>query len=300
MKAYLVDENGNYDILWYCGYFAQKIQTKLPTPEGSFVYDGLSLVDFGKRFDIEELNKMLADEELSKLQHELEKKSEDDVKSVGINLDMANFYMLCQFINAIVRERYFILLKPTIKDTLAELNEVSGISFTCKDGTKATTNNTKLVKATLDAIKANIDSDSCEYESYKLVKIEDFADNIIMQSKFAYWVATFLREYFPEAHRRSNCCMVSAPEQRLILRMLSHCGLAPEGITLSEARFRQLIGFVHKLKMEESYMKLPDMDWLPATFVKYEDWHRKNIDWTSPNLKLHPIEKGETVRITDL
>lgn len=300
MKAYLVDENGNYDILCYCGYFAQKIQTKLPTPEGGFVYDGLSLVDFGKRFNIEDLNRMLADEELSKLQKELEKKSENDTKSVGINLDMANFYVLCMFINAIVRERYFILLKPTIKDTLAELSEVNEITFACKDGRKATTNNGSLVQVVLDSIRDKSDIDSNSYETQKIVKVEEFAENIIMQSKFAYWVATFLREYFPEAHRRSNCCMVSAPEQRLILRMLSHFGLAPEGITLTEGRFRQLIGFVQKLRMEESYMKLPDVDWIPATFIKYEDWHRKDIDWTSPNLKLHPIEKGETVRITDL
>ena len=121
-----------------------------------------------------------------------------------------------------------------------------------------------------------------------------------MQSKFAFWIATFLREYFPDAKRRSNCCMVSEPEQRLILRLLTYFKLAPEDVTLTSARFRQLIICYHNLKMDDGYSRFPEIGIVPVTFVKYEDWHRKSMDWTKTSLVLHPFHEGETITIGEL
>ena len=94
--------------------------------------------------------------------------------------------------------------------------------------------------------------------------------------------------------------MVSEPEQRLILRLLTYFKLAPEDITLTPARFRQLIICYHNLKMDDGYSVLPKIGIVPVTFVKYEDWHRKSMDWTKTSLILHPFKEGETITIGKL
>ena len=94
--------------------------------------------------------------------------------------------------------------------------------------------------------------------------------------------------------------MVSEPEQRLILRLLTYFKLAPEDVTLTSARFRQLIICYHNLKMDDGYSRFPEIGIVPVTFVKYEDWHRKSMDWTKTNLILHPFKEGETVTIGEL
>lgn len=288
-----------YDITAYTSYFANHIHPYYEIGDnGERVYDGLSYGQFAIRWEKEPdrffkgLNKMLADKVLLKLQDELEEK-------VGIKLDFLNFYPLCAFVDAIVRERYFILLKPTVKDILAELKEAKEITITNTDGSKVYITNTELVEKVTSALKETED-DGKHYEAEKMVRIDDIANNIIMQSKFAYWIATFLKEYFPDAKRRKNCCMVSEPEQRLILRLLIYFKLAPEGMTLTTSRFRQLIGCYHNLKMDDSYSIFPKIGTMPVTFVKYEDWHRKDMDWSKTSLTLHPINEGVTITIKKL
>ena len=288
-----------YDITVYASYFADHIHPYYETEEtGERVYDGLSYDEFAIRWEkepdrfIKALNKMLKDNELLGLQDELEEK-------VGIKLDFLNFYPLCAFVDAIVRERYFILLKPTVKDILAELKEAKEITITNTDGTKVNITNTELVEKVIDSIKA-IEDDGKHYETEKMVRIDDIANNVVIQSKFAYWIVTFLKEYFPNAKRRKNCCMVSEPEQRLILRLLIYFKLAPEGMTLTTSRFRQLIGCYHNLKMNDEYSILPEIGTVPVTFVKYEDWHRKDMDWSKTSLTLHPFNEGETITIKKL
>lgn len=288
-----------YDITVYASYFANHIQPYFESGEnGERVYDGLSYYDFAIRWEKEPdrffkaLNKMVNDKVLLELQDELE-------ENVGIKLDYLNFYPLCAFVDAIVRERYFILLKPTIKDILAELKEAKEITITNTDDTKVCITNTELVEKVIEAIKATED-DGKHYETEKMVRIDTIANNIIMQSKFAYWIATFLKEYFPDAKRRKNCCMVSEPEQRLILRLLIYFKLAPEGMTLTTSRFRQLISYYKNLNMDEGYSTIPEIGTVPITFVKYEDWHRKDMDWSKTSLTLHEFKEGESCKITKL
>ena len=288
-----------YDITVYASYFAEHIQERIPTEkDGEWVYDGLSYGDFAVRWEkepdrfIKALQKMLADKELLSLQDELEEK-------VGIKLDFLNFYPLCAFVDAIVRERYFVLLKPTSKDVLAELKEAKEVTITNSDGTKVSVTNTRLVEAAINAIKES-DDDGKHYETERMVRVDEIANNVIMQSKFAYWIATFLQKYFPNAKRRKNCCMVSEPEQRLILRLLIYFKLAPEGMTLTTSRFRQLIGCYYNLRDENGYSCLPEIGTVPLIFVKYEDWHRKDMDWTKASLILHEFKEGETITINKL
>ena len=288
-----------YDITVYASFFADNIQLHLEYDDkGSWVYDGLSYDDFAVRWDKDPdrfcnaLQKMIKDEELSKLQNEIEEKT-------GIRIDYFNFYPLCAFVDAIVRERYFVLLKRPTKDILSELKDAKEIVITNSDNTKVAISNNQLIEAAVSAIKANA-NEGKHYETEKMVRIDEIANNVVMQSKFTFWIATFLREYFPNAKRRSNCCMVSEPEQRLILRLLTYFNLAPDNTTLTTARFRQLVICYHNLKIDECYSVFPEIGIVPVTFVKYEDWHRKSMDWTKTSLVLHPLQKGETVTIGKL
>ena len=94
--------------------------------------------------------------------------------------------------------------------------------------------------------------------------------------------------------------MVSEPEQRLILRLLIYFKLAPEGMTLTTSRFRQLISYYKNLNMDEGYSTIPEIGTVPITFVKYEDWHRKDMDWSKTSLTLHEFKEGESCKITKL
>ena len=288
-----------YDITVYASFFADHIQPHLEYDDkGSWVYDGLSYDEFAIRWDkdpdrfCKALQEMIADKELTKLQEEIEEQT-------GIKIDLFNFYPLCAFVDAIVRERYFVLLKPTIKDIVSEIKETKEIVIKNSDGTKVTISNNQLIEAAVNAIRSKA-SDNKHYETEKMVRIDKIANNVVMQSKFAFWIATFLREYFPNAKRRSNCCMVSESEQRLILRLLTYFKLAPENVMLTSSRFRQLIICYHNLKIDDGYSMFPKIGIVPVTFVKYEDWHRKSMDWTKTNLILHPFKEGETVTIGEL
>ena len=260
--------------------------------------DGLSIDAFGSRWnqDPEKFNKavqkMAADKELNELQDEIE-------ITVGIQIDLFNLYPLCAFVDAIVRECYFVFLKPTIKDTIAELKEAKEISILNTDYSKLTITNTKLLKTVTEAIKQTVD-DNHHYETERLVRIDELTNNVVMQSKFAFWVATFLKQYFPDAKRRKNCCIVSEPEQRLILKMLSYFKLATSGVKLTTSRFRQMIAYYKTLELDYNVCSLPEIGTVHVTFVKYADWNKKDIDWTRPSLILHPLEKGDIICFTEL
>lgn len=289
-----------YDVYVYAEFFADNIQPYTILEDGRRYYD-YPLMRYAELREsneehIKDINdnllKLFPDKELDAIQTELEEK-------VGIQVDGVNFYVLCDFIDKVVREEYFFLLKPTVKDIVAEIKEAKELVLTNDDGSKVSITNSKMIEAALKAMK-ECEDDSKTYETYKLVKIDEFANNILIQSRFAYWVAATLKEFFPNAKRRKNCCMVSEVEQRLILRLLSYFKLAPEGVTLTLSRFRQLINYYNNTKKENAFSIFPEnIGIFPVTFVKYEDWHRKDIDWQDPKLQLHPMGVNETVTIKD-
>lgn len=288
-----------YNIYVYAEFFAQNIQDCSILEDGTKYY----AYPFGRYAQLsvsneehiksitDSMQKLFPDKEFDGIQTELEEK-------IGIQVDGINLYVLCDFIDKVVREEYFILLKPTVKDIVAEIKEIKEakeLVLTNADGSKVSITNSKMIEAAIKAMK-ECEDDSKNYETYKLVRIDEFANNVLIQSRFAYWVAATLKEFFPNAKRRKNCCMVSEVEQRLILKMLSYFKLAPEGVSLTPSRFRQLINYYDNTKKEESFSNFPDeIGRLPVTFVKYEDWHRKDIDWQNPKLQLHPMADGETV-----
>ena len=294
-----VDNDGNYQISLYCEWFAANVQNYIESlKDGTKLYEGLYFGDFIVRHNnsvndfIDEINQLIEDKELAEIEEEIKTK-------LAIRLDMANFFMLCIFVNELVREHYFVLLKRPTKDIMADLGDIKEITFTDKDGKKATTNCTDLIKSIMAAIKGPLDSEGGIMEVEKCDrcdKMSDVLDNSVLQSRFAYYIARFLKEAFPDADRshRGKKGIISPIEQKLILRMMSHLGLAPKGYTLSTHRFRKLMESYHKLNFPIQYAQMPEIGYVPITYIKYEDWKDK-IDWFSPDLELKPIEKGDCI-----
>lgn len=300
LTCFVVETDGEtVNTFAYCRYFAENIHFYFTMEEGEKVYEGLSYDDYCYRHDkeVSELMKegkfpesfikLINDKELRVIHKEV-------IEKTKIKLDPLNFFELCAFVNAIVRERYFILLKPTIKDTLEELKDVTKITFTSKNGVSTETTNSTLINHLLETAKDSPKEEG--YETFKMVKGDTMIDNIYLQSRFVYYLARFLQEYFPDAVRRTNCCMVSLPEQRFILRMLSYFGLAPDGITLTDSRFRQLISFHKNNHLDSSIGRFPEIGYVPIDLVKYQDWRKK--DWYKKPIT--PFKVGETVKFTDL
>lgn len=129
------------------------------------------------------------------------------------------------------------LLKPIIEDTLSELSDIKFITFNLKNGETIQSSNSELIKLTLENLHKH--SEETVYEVEKIVKIEEATNRILLKSAFVYLVASFLNEYFKDFPRRSNCCMVSAKEQELILYIIYFLGLSP--VPLIDYRFRQLV-----------------------------------------------------------
>lgn len=278
------EEHNNIYIDKYISFFREHLQNKIELEDGSFQLEGeLASNDFiskqlEKFANTEEFRKWVADTTLDKLHTE--------ITSTGMKLCPINLFTLCQYILYITREQYVVLLKPTIADTLAELKDVKAISFINGDDKTVTTSNKKLIKQILDNLKAE---ETTEYEADKIVRIDKMIDKSLIQANFTYYVALFLKEYFKDYPRRSNCCMVSSIEQKLILYLLYFFGLSQTPLT--DSRFRQLISQYHTQRININYSNFQDVGFIPVDFVKYKDW-KDGLNWN----RLDPIKKGETIK----
>lgn len=264
----------------YISFFREHLQNKIELENGSFQLEGEPYLSkqLHKFARSEEFRKWVADTTLDKLHTE--------ITSTGMKLCPINLFTLCQYILYIIREQYVVLLKPTIADTLAELKDVKAISFTNSDDKTVTTSNKNLIKQILNNLNVE---EATEYEVDKIVKIDKVVDKSLIQANFTYYVALFLKEYFKDYPRRSNCCMVSSIEQKLILYMLYFFGLSKS--LLTDSRFRQLISQTQKINV--SYSFIPNIGVVPVEFVKYKDW-KDGIDWN----KIEHLKVGETVKIS--
>lgn len=277
-------ENNSIYIDKYINFFMEHLQNRIELEDGSSQLEGeLASNDFIsnllQRFaSNEETKKWMEDATIDKLHTE--------ITSNGMKLCPINFFTLCQYILHIIKEQYFALLKPTIADTLAELRDVKAISFINGDDKTVTTNNKKLIKQIIDNLNAE---ETTEYEVEKIVKIDEIADKSLIQANFTYYVALFLKEYFKDYPRRSNCCMVSYTEQKLILYMLYFFGLSQTPLT--DSRFRQLISQYQTHRIKINYSKIPNFGIVSLDLVKYKDW-KNGLKWD----RLDPLKEGETVR----
>lgn len=300
MKGYsgYVDEDGNYNISLYCEWFEDHLHNYHVLEDGSKMYEGMSFEQFAIRHNnsvmdfIDSIGELIEDKELIEIEAEIENK-------LKIQLDMANFFMLCVFINEFIREHYLVLLKKPTKEAIEELGEIKEITFTNIEGKTVTTNCTKLIEAIMSASTEPLKTEGKIMETEimgRYDKLNSIVEANVLQSKFAYYVASFLKNAFPNANRshRGKQGFISPIEQKLILRLMSYFGLAPKGYTLTTDRFRKLMESYNKLNFPIQYAQMPKVGLVPITYVKYEDWKNK-INWFDPNLELRPLEEGDCI-----
>lgn len=280
------EEHNSIYIDKYISFFREHLQNKIELPDGSFqlenklISNDFLLKQLQKFASTEEFRKWIADTTIDKLYTE--------IISTGMKLCPINLFTLCQYVLYIIREQYIVLLKPTIADTLAELKDVKAISFINSDNKTVNTNNKKLIKQILGNLKAE---ETTEYEVEKIVKIDKMIDKSLIQANFTYYIALFLKEYFKDYPRRSNCCMVSSIEQKLILYLLYFFGLSQTPLT--DSRFRQLISQYHIQRISINYSYFEGIGFIPYDFVKYKYW-KDGLNWN----RLDPMKKGDSVKLS--
>ena len=279
-------DNGSILIDRYIDYFIQHLQNKIELDgktylEGAMAADAFLSNLTEQLLTTSDFDRWLKDDVLDNLHKE--------IKANGMKLCPLNFYTLCQYILTIIREQYFMLLKPTITDTIEELSDVKSITFTNADGKDVKADNAELIKMVVDNIKAG---DTNTYEVDRIARVDKLGglmDKALLQSSFIYYVALFLSNYFKDYPRRANCCMVSATEQKLILYMLYFFGLAPAPLT--DSRFRQLVKYYKEHRNRVSLSNLPNVGVIPMEVIKYKDWK----DGIRLNHLKYPIGKGDTI-----
>lgn len=285
--------NNEIDYTGYAKFFAENIQYRLDS-EGVTVYEGMSLTDFCKWWlDNSDRHEQDFRRFLNKFaNNKADLETANKLEQIGVNIEVESFYFLCRFVKEIVAGHYFCLLKPQIKDTLKELDDIDTIMFTSKDGSHTESRHSKLIDIVRSAIANNTDSDSTEYEVEKWVKTEDISNKIAVNSKFANYMIMFLSSYFPNAKRRANSGTIDTAEQSLVCKALFALDMTPA--VISSARYRQMKMYYTKIKTNASHIIIGGK-LFPITFVKYEDWHNKKVDWTAIDAPLTPLKVGESV-----
>lgn len=278
--------DGSLIIDRYIDYFMTNLQNKVELDGSTYLEGATAAFAFTdnlteRLFTTPDFERWLKDDTLDNLHKE--------IKANGMKLCPLNFYTFCQYILTIIKEQYFILLKPTIADILEELSDVKSITFTNSDGKDIKADNAELIKMVIENIKV---SDTVTYEVDKIVRVDKLGsimDKALLQASFVYNIALFLSEYFKDYPRRANCCMVSAVEQKLILYMLYFFGLAPAPLT--DSRFRQLVKYYNEHRSRVSLSNFPNIGIIPMEVIKYKDW-REGINL---NKLKHPLNEGDNI-----
>ena len=227
------------------------------------------------------LEKVVADAEIGKLIASIK-----DI--LGINIEILNLYMLCSYINEMIREQYIVLLKRPTKEALEGLGELEYVTFKDKDGKTVTIHHKELVNACMDSAKKYLSTNGDIIETAKMGrydKIGSTVDKNIIQSHFAYYIAKFLEEAFPDANRdhRGKKAIVSPLEQKLIIKLMGYFDLGLKTDATATENIRK------KIIMHDDYHYPFDNNLL---YLKFDDW-KKKINWKDSNLKLRTLSKEE-------
>ena len=227
------------------------------------------------------LEKVIADEVIEKLIANIKDK-------LGINIEILNLYMLCSYVNEMIREQYIVLLKRPTKEALEGLGELENVTFKDKDGKTVTICYKKLVNVCMDSAQKYLSAKGDIIETAKMGrydKIGSIVDKNIIQSQFVYYIAKFLEESFPDANRdhQGKKAIVSPLEQKLIIKLMGYFDLGLKTDATATENIRK------KLRAFENSNYPFDSSVL---YIKFEDWQRK-IDWKDPKLKLYSLSKEE-------
>ena len=289
----------------YCKAFSLCLQENFATTDHAKEYLGASYFIFLERhdnawLDFKDLLKTAADDSL------LLEFANKVFFEEGKKIDIFQLILLGAYVNELIRDHYLVLLKPSSQQAIRNLGEISEITFKNKEGKVVTTNNPELIKGIMAAIDEPLRTKGLALETWKVGKcdkMDDVVTRSVLQCKFAYYLAFFLKEYYPESKKKhpGRKGLVTQAEQLLILRLMTYFDL------YSTESFKETIKNVIRTdgfrKMMELYKKLrfPSYDasfsyktLLPVTFIKYDDWKDK-MDWFNPNMELSQITEEDEI-----
>lgn len=284
-----IDENDSIQIGKYVEFFINQVQNRFDFDGQVYLEWEYASIDFIEHFNNDiletpEFQRWVADKKLKSLLKELNK--------TGLEVNSLDLFVLSLYLFTIIYEQYLVLLKPTIEDTIDELSIIKSITFENEDGTITTTSNPQFIELINNILEPK--NVTTEYETEKIVRIDSITNNVVIQSNFVFWLATFFKKYFKDYPRRSNCCIVSAKEQELILYILYFLGLSP--VPLTDSRFRQLVMHYKANQEKVTYFHIKDKGMISMQFIKYKDWKNGNIQLS----KTEDIKEGETVNLQAL
>jgi len=225
----------------------------------------------------------------------------------GKKIDIFQFLLLGAYVNELIRGHYLVLLKPSTQQGIHDLGEISEITFKNKEGKVVTTYNPELIKEIMSAIDEPLRTKGQALETWKIGKcdkMDDVVTRSVLQCKFAYYLAFFLKEYYPESKKKhpGRKGLVTQAEQLLILRLMTYFGLySTENFILIDNAyktdsFRKMMELYQKLSFPSHDASFSLKTLLPVTFIKYDDWKDK-IDWFNPNMALSQIGEEDEILI---
>lgn len=270
----------------YLEYYNANIQGYMEL-EGTKIYDGITVDEFKHHYsngflELGEINKLINDKRLEKLQEEL--------LMEGKRVCVFNMYILCMYLVMKAKTHYVILLEPTVEDLIEK--DFTSITYNYDDGTS--------VKSTMliDKIKELLtQKKERNYKVEKVVTWDEISNKALVNSFFVHDLAEFLHGYFPV--KRKKDALVSTKEVELILYMLKLMGLVPEEPT--NKRFWQLLAYYDKvyLPINENFIISSVRDngkdiAAVLCFIPYKIWSAGKIDWQ--NLQTIKLDIGDSIQ----
>ena len=258
-------EDGSSDYSVYAEYFADNIQPFNEKGEevlSSISYDRF-LEDWNNNLDknLNEMSSFLVgksnDDNREKMRTKLEA-CDKELSKNGIDIDYPNLFFLCRYIIELDKDWYLALLKPTTKQTIEMIGDIEKVSFTNKDGNVVETSLSSIISPIKETL-ANIEADSSTYEVDKIVRVQEYSNPEFFQANFVYLLSRFIREFFPNARRKTNS-YISNPEKEL-------------------ERYRQLRMFAKDIVEEFGFFEMDGIGLVPISFVKYEDWKDQKLSY---------------------
>ncbi|MDY6261778.1 MAG: hypothetical protein SPL31_06690 [Succinivibrio sp.] len=268
--AYFYDENGQpvygVDIWCYCKFFTEHIQLRFHENgfDGLTLYEYADLVENKQKGLLTKLIDFNKDGNVYDFQMEMRDK-------YNVHINAWALCNLCMFIDKIVHRKLIVLLKPTIADTIEEIQDLDSITFTNKNGKSTTTRNKALIEQVKTAIKPK---EEIEYEVERIADRQEVFTKELMQIEFFYYLSSFFQKFFPIKRRG----LLTPAEMKMCGYFLKWFGLSAEVVT--ESRLRQF-------RMKFDVVNIGNISMLPINgedvpfqweFVKYKDWKNGKIN----------------------
>lgn len=286
--AGVYDDVIDYDKYAYTEYYYNNIQKQ----EDFFKVkeDGMADIENG-RISVTTLDKFFALEEekicdnsselFEFVQDKRFQQLQEELWDEGINVCLWNIFYLAKYIIHKSKCYEYFKVKPQIKDTLSELEDIKEITFTNKNGKKVTSDNNLLIETILNALK---EKEENIYEVYtETLKFDEISNNQYIQIFLIHNLTTFFNSYFKVKRRKNS--LISAKEQELIIYLMYYLKITPAEVTAS--RYRQLLNSYNKINTHLIlyHFNIKGVEYsMPTAFIKYNAWKKGKIDWSDDDL----------------